>query len=94
MALHNRKKLADIDRNKFGLSAASKGIYINESLCRPMQFLSYKVRQAFKAKRITSFNLWKGKLTIKMNDQTILISHIEDLIELDLAAEEDRLSFF
>ena len=58
-----------------------------------MQFLAYKVRAALKAKKIESYNLWKGKLSIKMANQNYSISHIDDLIELNLADEDDRLSF-
>ena len=94
LALHNRKKLKTIDRTKFKLPAESKGIFINESLCRPMQFLAYKVRKAYSAKKINSWNLWKGKLSLKINEKTSVISHIDDLIVLNLATEEDRLSFF
>ena len=73
-----------------GLTEGTK-LYLNESLCRPYQFLHYKVRMAYKSKNIRNFNYWKGKLTIKMteNDQPIRISHINDLIELGLADEGD-----
>ena len=84
LALHNRKKL----------KTERPGVFINESLCRPMQFLAYKVRSALKAKNISSWNLWKGKLKIKLDNQTHVISHIDDLIELNLATENDRLLFF
>ena len=94
-ALHNKKKLANIDKKKYGLTEGNPGIFINESLCRPMQFLSFKVRKAYHAKKIKSYNLWKGKLSIKCNDdKDYVISHIDDLIDLDLADEEDRLSLF
>ena len=92
-ALHNKKKLEKIDRKKYSLLPQDKGIFLNESLCRPMQFLAYKVRAALKAKKIDSYNLWKGKLSIKMANQNYNISHIDDLIELNLAEEDDRLSF-
>ena len=60
-----------------------------------MQFLSYKVRKAYHAKKFKSYNLWKGKLSIKCNDdKDYVISHIDDLIDLDLADEEDRSSLF
>ena len=90
MALHNRKKLKNINKAKYGLM---NSIYINESLCRPMKFLSYKVRVARKEGKISSYNLWKGKLTVKRDDDDFVISHIDDLIELNLADEADRLSF-
>ena len=92
-ALHNKKKLSSIDRRKYRLPPENKGIFINESLCRPLQFLAYKVRVALKAKKIESYNLWKGKLSIKISNQNYNISHIDDLIELNLAEEDDRLSF-
>ena len=94
LALHNKKKLKSIDRTKYKLPTESKGLFINESLCRPMQFLAFKVRKAFSAKKINSWNLWKGKLSLKINEKTSVISHIDDLIELNLATEEDRSSFF
>ena len=53
LALHNKKKLSKIDRKKYRLPADSS-IYINESLRRPMQFLFFKVRNAFKSQKIAS----------------------------------------
>ena len=91
LALHNRKELAKLDREKYGLGNA---IYINENLCRQMQFLYYKVRLSYKAGKILSFNLWKGKLSLKLENRNISIEHIDDLIDLNLADENDRLSFF
>ena len=64
LALHNRKKLRTLNIERHGFPPNTK-IYINESLCRPMQFLHYKVRLAAKSKKIDSYNLWKGKLTTK-----------------------------
>ena len=94
-ALHNRAKLKNIDRKKYNLEQDKK-LYINESLCRPMQYLSYKVRCAYKAKKIVSFNMWKGKLTLKVDNEgeDISISHVQDLIDIGLACEDDKLSFF
>ena len=91
LALHNRGKLKSLDKTKHGLDG---NIYINESLCRPMAFLTYKVRTAKKNGKVESYNFWKGKLSLKLNNRTYPISHINDLIDLDLAVEEDRLSFF
>ena len=82
--LHHRKKLK-VNHNS---------IYINESLCCPMQFLSFKVRSTLKVKKIQSYNLWKSKLTLKCNGNDFVISHIDDLIDLNLAKPEDHLSFF
>ena len=60
-----------------------------------MQFLAYKVRQAKKAKKIESYNLWKGKLTLKFEkkDKDTVIGHIQDLIDIGLANEDDRDEF-
>ena len=82
LALHNRAKLKVLDKEgKFDIKG---DIYINESLCRPMQFLYWKVRCAYKGKKIDSYNLWKGKLSIKIKDGVVNIDHIEDLINLEL----------
>ena len=61
-----------------------------------MQFLFFKVRQASKSvgRNELSYNLWKGKLTIKLKEKDYAISHINDLIVLGLAEEDDRLLFF
>ena len=93
-ALHNRAKLKNIDHEKYNLDQNNK-LFINESLCRPMQFLSYKVRSAYKTKQIDSYNMWKGKLTLKMekNGKNITISHVQDLIDIGLACEDDKQSF-
>ena len=93
-ALHNRRKLKDINKVTFNIPDASRGLFINESLCKPMSFLCFKVRSAMKAKTIESYNLWKGKLSLKVNGEEHYISHVEDLIELGLAEEVDRLNFF
>ena len=86
---HNRGKLKNIDKEgKFNIKGE---IYINESLCQPLQFLHWKVRCAFKGKKIDSYNLWKGKLSIKIKNRDVNIGHIDDLINLELAVVEDRL---
>ena len=54
LALHNKKHLKDLDKQKYGLT---NNVYINESLCRPMGFLAFKVRSAFKKNKVQSFNL-------------------------------------
>ena len=94
-ALHYRSKLKNIRKNSFGFAEGTK-LFINESLCRPYQFLNYKVRQAAKVKKIFSYNLWKGKLTSKINetDRAIIISHINDLKEYELAAQSDIDLFY
>ena len=94
LALHNKAKLKNVDKAKYGL-AQGKNLYINENLCPPMQFLSYKIREAKKAKKIETFNIWKGKLSIKIgpNDRDIPIRHIQDLIDINLASEDDREGF-
>ena len=91
LALHNRKKLASIDKKKHQIPSQSPGLFINESLCRPMQFLEYKVRMAYKRKLIKSYNLWKGKLSLMLNEKKHFISHIDDLIILNLAEEDERV---
>lgn len=95
-SLRFRKQLKVIDKVKYEIPNGSPGIFINESLCRPMQFLFFKVRQASKlmGRNGLSYNLWKGKLTIKLNEKDYAISHINDLIVLGLAEEDDRLLFF
>ena len=92
-ALHNKAQLKNVDKLKYGVEG--KNLYINENLCPPMQFLHYKIRQAKKAKKIESFNVWKGKLTLKIsqNEDDIPIRHIQDLIDIELAEEEDREGF-
>ena len=91
LALHNKKKLKNVDKEKYGLSGE---VYINESLCKPMQFLAYKVRSALRQKKISSYNLWKGKLSLKIDDRDFKICHIDDLIDLNLAEDEDRVLLF
>ena len=85
------KKQKELDKEEYGLD---DNIYINESLCRPMEFLAYKVRRAKKNGQIESYNIWKGRLSIKINDIKHSISHIDDLIILGLAEDDDRDSFF
>ena len=58
-----------------------------------MQFLMYKVRCAMRGGKIQGFNFWKGKLSVKLNNKDFHVSHIDDLISLNLAVEEDRLNF-
>ena len=80
MAFHNRKYLKNLDKTKYGLDENTQ-IYFNESLCPKMNYLFYKVRCAWKDQKLNSYNLWKGRLTIKMeeNDEQIVISYINDL---------------
>ena len=85
-ALHNKKKLKDINKQKYGLK---DGLYINENLCRPLQFLAWKIRMAYKSKKVKSFNVWRGKLSVTIDDEPIPVYHIQDLIDLGLAEEED-----
>ena len=77
LALHNKKKLKDVDKAKYALQG---NVFINESLCKPMQFLAFKVRNAYREKKIASFNLWKGKLTCKIEEQDFKIGHIDDFV--------------
>ena len=95
LALHRRGKLKDFDAVKHGFKADTK-LYINESLCPTMQYLCYLVRTCKTEKTIDSYNLWKGRLTIKMggSETPIPIRHIEDLIELELAGEGHREKFY
>ena len=94
-ALHHRKYLKDIDKTKYGLDQNTQ-IYFNESLCPKMNYLFYKVRCAWKDQKLNSYNLWKGRLTVKIeeNDEQILITHINDLFKLNLANEDDIIHFF
>ena len=91
LALLNKKNLAKIDKSKYGLD---KNIYINESMCRPMAFLAYKVRLAYKSGKVQSHNFWKGRLSLKIGNDIYYITHIDDLIDINLADEQDQLSFF
>ena len=95
LALHHRGKLKDFDVAKHGFNADTK-LFINESLCPQMQYLCYLARTCKKQKTIDSYNLWKGRLTIKMGgtDTQIHIRHIEDLIDLGLATEDQREKFY
>ena len=89
-ALHFRGGLKDIDKGRYGITDK---VYINESLCQPMSFLTWKVRSAKRDGKIDSYNYWKGKLTLKMGNSEYQISHIEDLIFLGLAEREEQSSF-
>ena len=95
LALHHRGKLKNLDVEKHNFQPNTK-IYINESLCPPMQYLCYLTRLAKKNKTIDSYNLWKGRLTVRMGgtEENIAIRHIEDLIELDIAGENHREKFY
>ena len=95
LALHHRGKLKELDVKKHGFQPNTK-IYVNESLCPPMQYLFYLTRLAASNKTIDSYNLWKGRLTVKLggNDEKITIRHIEDLIELGIAGENHREKFY
>ena len=85
----------NLDNEKYGLNRDTK-IFINENLCRPLKFLHYKVHQAYKNKKISYFNLWKGKLPVKLgaNSEIMNIQHINDLIDIDLAIDDDWVSFY
>ena len=93
-ALHNRNKLKSLNKTTIGLPEGTQ-LYINESLCRPYQFLNYKIRQALKRKDIYSYNLWKGRLSIKLReaDRAINITHINDLIS-NIILPRKRISNF
>ena len=92
--LHNKAKLKDLKLEKYGLGKNVR-LFINESLCLPLQFLAYKVRQAYKHKVIQSYNIWKGRISLKLvkDGENIFITHIQDLIDINLATEEDRNEF-
>ena len=68
-------------------------LYINENLCRPLQFLTYKIRGALKDKKIQKYNVCKGNVTVTISGKVYKIFHIQDLINLGLAEEEDRVKF-
>ena len=95
LAIHKRKELKTLDKRKLGFDPETK-IFLNESLCPPLRFLHFKVRKALKEEKINSFNLWKGKLTIKfmVNDTPIPVTHINDLLQYELASEDDINEFF
>ena len=59
-----------------------------------MSFLAFKVRCAYKQDKVLSYNIWKGKLSLKIGEEKYEITHIDDLIALNLADEDDRVSFF
>ena len=94
-ALHHRKNLKDLDMKKFGGFRGDEKLFINESLCPPMQFLHYLVRTAHKNKNIHAFNLWKGRLTVQVAEDglKVPIRHIDDLIALEIATEDCRDKF-
>ena len=92
-ALINKSKLKTIDKTKYGLGYVD--LYINENLCPALQFLAYKVRLARKAQKIAYYNIWKGKLSLKLEPygEIVKVGHMQDLIELGLAEEKDRADF-
>ena len=51
---------------------------MNENLCPPFNYLHFKILQLYKNK------IWKGKLTIKMNEtgKNLEISHIDMIMHL------------
>ena len=93
-ALYKRGKLKSVDKKAFGFPADTR-LFINESLCQPYKYIFFKIREAYKKKKITSYNLWKGKLSFKFNkDSTaIIISHFNDLVENGLADDSDMDSY-
>ena len=93
-ALWKRGKLKEADMTKCGLPAGHK-VYINENLCPPLQYLQYLVRHLKKDGRIHDFNLWKGRLTIQLEEDgdKIQIGHIDDLIDRGFASEDSRSKF-
>ena len=93
-ALWKRGNLKDADMTKCGLPAGHK-VYINENLCPPLQYLQYLVRHLKKDGKIHNFNLWKGRLTIQLEEDgdKIQIGHIDDLIDRGLASEDNRSKF-
>ena len=93
-ALHLRKKITQITELK-GVENDEvdvfKTMYLNESLCKANKYLLWKVRLAYKAHLIYSYNFWKGKLSLKLTEssKSKLIGHITDLVELNMADEAD-----
>ena len=77
------------------LKSQAKKVYINESLCPPMQYLCFLARKAHKEKKISNYNLWRGRLSIQIEEDgdKIPIEHIQDLIDRGLAAEDSRSKF-
>ena len=62
----------------------------------PLNSSTTKFAKHIKNKKISYFNLWKGKLPVKLgaNSEIINIQHINDLIDIDLAIADDRVSFY
>ena len=92
-ALHFRKKIGEI-KNLDGVDKGGEPLptmYVNESMCWAYKFFTYKIRKAWRDKLIFGFNFWKGKLTIKTaeHSRNKVISHVNDLIELNLATLEE-----
>ena len=71
-------------------------LFINESICPPLQSLYYLVRQVQKNGKINSYNFWKGKPSIKMHKdgQSKAIGNIRDLYELSLGDDIDNINEF
>ena len=90
LALHDRGNLKKMNKGKLNLT---DNIYLNENLCRPMQFLVYKARCAYREKKIKSYNFWKGKLSVTIDNINFPISHVEDIIDINLADIDERLDF-
>ena len=57
----------------------------------PMNYLTYKLRNALKEKRIHSYNLWKGRLTVnlKADSRDLIIGHIQDIIDIGPADKNE-----
>ena len=63
LALHHRGKLKDFDAVKHGFKADTK-LYINESLCPPLQYLSYLVRTCKTQKTIETIVNFELKFVV------------------------------
>ena len=80
--LSNKRKLKDIDPQKFGIDEDKK-IYINESLCSAYRKLWSMCKQLHAAKKIQSFFTSNGCVKIKLlDDQKNSILHEDDLKDL------------
>ena len=93
-SLAARKQLKDMDKNLFPPGMETITIY--ESLCNPFRYLIYKLRTAFKADSIHSCWVFNGVIRVKVSEASDpeVISHINDLVSLGLASDEDVTEFY
>ena len=80
--LYNGKKLREKDN--------FKSIYVNASLCKEFAYLNWKIRTAYKNKKIFRYRVKNGVNMIQTDQQSefLEITHINDLVQLGLGIEE------